>query len=158
MNKKTFTRRANIKALIMLPVLIVICMISSPSVNAQSTEKKDTLKPDSSKIEEDPIYIVAEQMPRFRNQGLYHFQNWVMNNLRYPRKAIKDGTQGMVIARFIIGKDGKVSDVEIHSGISPECDNEVMRVIKKSPRWKPGKQRGKKVRVRHTVPIKFILK
>ena len=76
-------------------------------------------------------------------------------NLKYPNLAKEQGIQGKVYIIFIINKNGSVSDVSVKSGIGGGCDEEALRVIKKMPKWKPGKENGKPVRVRRVYPLTF---
>ena len=77
--------------------------------------------------------------------------------LKYPESAIRDGIQGRVMVDFIIGKDGKVTDVRVTRGVSEELDAEAVKVVAASPKWKPGKVKGNKVRTMITIPVEFRL-
>ena len=83
---------------------------------------------------------------------------WVYQNLKYPEDAVRDGVQGRVMVDFVIEKDGKVTDVRVIRGVDPELDAEAVRVISASPKWKPGKMGGEKVRTSVTVPVEFRLR
>ena len=83
---------------------------------------------------------------------------YLSENVKYPVIAQENGIQGRVICQFVVNKDGKIVDVEVvRSGGDPSLDKEAIRVIKSMPPWKPGKQRGKAVRVKYTVPVNFRL-
>jgi protein TonB len=82
---------------------------------------------------------------------------WIANELKYPAIAQENGVQGRVTVRFIINKDGSVSDAIVVKGIDPHLDKEALRVISKMPNWKPGKQRGQAVRVSYNLPVRFKL-
>jgi TonB family protein len=82
---------------------------------------------------------------------------WVYQYLKYPAEAVRDGVQGRVMVEFIIEKDGKVSDVKVVKSVSEELDAEAVKVVAASPKWKPAKIGGQKVRCRMTVPVDFIL-
>ncbi len=103
-------------------------------------------------IPDVPVYI-AEKMPEFYG----NVNEYLSKNIRYPQIAIDTYTQGRVICQFVIGKDGAVEDVEIVRSIDPSLDKEAMRVIKSMPKWKPGMQNGKPVKVRLTLPVNFRL-
>lgn len=107
-------------------------------------------------IEEEQIFLVVEEMPSFPGgeQEMYRF---VGKNMDYPRMAKESGISGRVFVTFVVEKDGSVTDVKILRGIGGGCDEEAIRVIKSMPRWSPGKQRGKSVRVQYRMPIKFTL-
>ena len=99
---------------------------------------------------------VVEQMPTFPG-GTTELMKYIGEHLKYPPIAAENGTQGKVICRFVIGKDGQVRDVTIARSLDPYCDKEAIRVIKSMPKWIPGKQNGKAVAVNFTVPIVFKL-
>lgn len=107
-------------------------------------------------VDDTPFYIV-EDMPKFRGQGLLAFRNWVMRNLRYPEIAVENGISGKVYIQFVVGYDGNVENVEVFRGVDPSLDQEAVRVVSSSPKWTPGKQRGKPARVQYTLPISFVL-
>lgn len=107
--------------------------------------------------EEEVIFVVVESMPEFPGgqQALFKYIN---ENVKYPVIAQENGIQGRVICQFVVNKDGSIVDIEVvRSGGDPSLDKEAVRVIKSMPKWKPGKQRGKPVRVKFTVPINFKL-
>ena len=77
--------------------------------------------------------------------------------LKYPKAAVRDGIQGRVMIEFVINKDGKISDVKVQRGVSEELDAEAVKVVSASPKWKPGKVNGEKVRCSMTIPVEFRL-
>lgn len=107
--------------------------------------------------EKDEIIIFAEQQPSFPG-GINAFYEYVGKNLEYPRQAIKQGREGKVFVQFVVNKDGSLTDIQVIKGIGDHCDAEAIRVLKTAPRWSPGKQRGKPVRVRMVIPITFKLR
>jgi len=107
--------------------------------------------------EDDLPFIVVEDMPTFQNSGIEGFQKYVMKNMVYNEAARDAGTVGTVIVEFVIGKTGKIEDIKILRGVDPVLDNEVVRVLKNAPGWKPGYQRGNPVKVKFTLPVKFAL-
>lgn len=98
----------------------------------------------------------VEEFPEFPG-GLVAWSKFIQRNLRYPYMAQETGVQGKVFVSFVIEKDGSVSDVSLVRGIGAGCDEEAMRVIKKSPKWKPGKQNKQTVRVRYNMPINYTI-
>ena len=90
--------------------------------------------------------------------GMQNFYRFISKNLKYPRQAKRMGIEGKVFVKFIVSKSGELTNVEIIRGIGGGCDEEAVRIIKKSPRWNPGKQRGVPVKQRMTFPIHFKLK
>ena len=104
-------------------------------------------------------YNDCDQRPMFLNSTdpRAFLDKWVYQYLKYPEEALMDGVQGRVMVDFIIGKDGKVSDVRVVKGVSPELDAEAVKVVSASPKWKPGRRAGEKVRVSMTIPVEFRL-
>ena len=105
-------------------------------------------------------YYDCDQRPMFLNSAdiAPFMDKWVYQNLKYPEDAVRDGVQGRVMVDFVIEKDGKVTDVRVIRGVDPELDAEAVRVISASPKWKPGKMGGEKVRTSVTVPVEFRLR
>ncbi|MCD6564468.1 MAG: energy transducer TonB [Bacteroidales bacterium] len=107
--------------------------------------------------EEAEIFYIVEDMPSFKGKGLNGFRNWVMKNLQYPEIAAENGISGTVYVQFVVEPTGMVNKVTIMRSVDPSLDKEAIRVVKTSPKWTAGKQRGKPVRVAFTFPIKFVL-
>jgi protein TonB len=114
-----------------------------------------TTKPDDSEPSDDPI-IISEVMPEFEG-GLSKFYDYVGKSIKYPKQASRMSIEGKVFVQFVIDKDGGLSDLKVLKGIGGGCDEEALRVLKESPKWKPGKQRGRPVRVKMSLPISFKL-
>lgn len=109
------------------------------------------------KIEKElEVFDVVEEMPEFPG-GSTAMMEYITKNLRYPAKAHQAGIQGRVIANFIVDKDGSIYNPGIIRSVNPDLDAEAIRVLSTMPKWKPGIQGGKEVRVRYTVPINFKL-
>lgn len=107
--------------------------------------------------EEEVIFVVVESMPEFPG-GQQALFKYLSDNVKYPVIAQENGIQGRVICQFVVNRDGSIVDVNVvRSGGDPSLDKEAVRVIKSMPKWKPGKQRGKAVRVKYTVPVNFRL-
>ncbi|MBQ0118434.1 MAG: energy transducer TonB, partial [Bacteroidales bacterium] len=105
----------------------------------------------------DVVFVVVETMPEFPG-GQQALFKYLSENVKYPVIAQENGIQGRVICQFVVNKDGAIVEVEVvRSGGDPSLDKEAVRVIKSMPKWKPGKQRGKPVRVKYTVPVNFRL-
>jgi protein TonB len=105
---------------------------------------------------EDDIFDVVEVEPYFMG-GEKAMQDFIKSKVRYPEMAIQMGDQGKVYVRFVVEKSGAITNVSIARGLTPELDQEAMRVIQMMPNWEPGKQRGKPVRTRVVIPIVFKL-
>jgi len=106
--------------------------------------------------EEEEIYTVVEQTPQFPG-GEKARVDFIKNNLKYPESARKNNVEGTVYITFVVEKDGSVTEVEILRGIEENCNKAALEVVKSMPKWKPGKQRGKPVRVQFNMPIRFKL-
>ena len=107
--------------------------------------------------EEEVVFVVVESMPEFPG-GQQALFKYLSENVKYPVIAQENGIQGRVICQFVVNKDCSIVDVDVvRSGGDPSLDKEAIRVIKSMPKWKPGKQRGKPVRVKYTVPVNFKL-
>ncbi|MBQ5533597.1 MAG: energy transducer TonB, partial [Bacteroidales bacterium] len=102
------------------------------------------------------VFSVVEQEPEYPGgeEAMYKF---LSDNLVYPKAAREKGIQGKVIVEFVVEKNGKISNVKAVKSVSPELDAEAIRVVSKMPKWKPGVQRGEKVRSRWRLPIHFQL-
>ena len=107
--------------------------------------------------EEEEIFMIVESMPEFPG-GQQAMMRYIAENIKYPVIAQENGIQGRVICQFVVEKDGKVSDIQVvRSSGEASLDKEAQRVIGSMPKWKPGKQRGKPVRVKYTLPVNFRL-
>lgn len=107
--------------------------------------------------EEQTIFEVVEQMPEFPDGGMAGLMQYLSKNIKYPTIAQENGTQGRVTVQFVVNKDGSIVDAKVLRGVDPYLDKEALRVIGTMPKWKPGMQRGKPVRVKYTVPVMFRL-
>ena len=83
--------------------------------------------------------------------------SYIGNNLQYPEKAKEKGVQGRAFVKFIVEKDGSISNVEVNRSVNPDLDNEAIQVIKNMPKWNPAKQNGTEVRAYYDVPVTFRL-
>lgn len=105
---------------------------------------------------EEQVFTVVEEMPEYPG-GMSEFMKFIAQNIKYPADALQGKVEGRVIARFVVCKDGSISDIEIMRSVSPSLDAEAVRVLKLMPKWKPGRQRGRAVPVKFTVPVTFRL-
>jgi periplasmic protein TonB len=109
---------------------------------------------DPDKIEQ--AVNVAEK-PYFGVEGDKEFLRWVAKNLIYPQRPLEAGIQGRIFLQFVIEKDGSLSNIKVLRSVDPELDREAIRVLELSPKWNPGKQQGRPVRVYYTFPITFAI-
>ena len=107
-------------------------------------------------VVEQEIFQIVEEMPSYPG-GDKALMEYIAKNIKYPQIARESGIQGRVFVGFVVEPDGHVSNVKLLRGIGGGCDEEAMRVIKSMPKWKPGKQRGKAVRVSYQIPVMFKL-
>ena len=106
--------------------------------------------------ETDRIFTIVEETASPKG-GMAVFYQFVKDNINYPPQAKRMGIQGRVFVEFVIGKDGSLADVRTVKGIGAGCDEEAVRIVQSAPAWNPGKQRGKPVKQRYTLPIIFKL-
>lgn len=104
----------------------------------------------------DTPFVVVEQQPEFPG-GVDALRTFLNKNLAYPRQAASAGVAGRVYISFVVNTDGSLTDVQVLKGIGFGCDEEATRVVQKMPRWRPGKQSGRAVRVKYNLPISFTL-
>ncbi|MBK7440396.1 MAG: energy transducer TonB [Bacteroidetes bacterium] len=134
----------------MKKIFFLLLVIISGEISAQVT---DSLKTSNSPKE---ILVNPEVLPEYPGgtQALYTF---LAKNIKYPKTAKKNNVEGTVYVKFVVDEDGSVINPVIVRGIGAGCDEEVIRVIKKMPKWKPGEINGKKIAVYYTLPCKFSL-
>ncbi|MDR7132098.1 protein TonB [Algoriphagus sp. 4150] len=104
----------------------------------------------------DAIFDVVETQPNPPG-GMSGWNKYLSDNLKYPTQARRMGIEGTVIVVFVVNTDGSIQDVDVLRGIGGGCDEEAIRVVKSAPNWEPGKQRGRPVRTRMRLPIRFKL-
>ena len=103
------------------------------------------------------VYDQVEQMPEFPG-GMPAMIEFLQTNLKYPKDAIKQQVGGRVMVMFVVETDGTLSNVRVAKKVFPSLDSEAVRVVKTMPKWKPGKEKGRPVRVNFTLPVVFSLK
>lgn len=108
--------------------------------------------------EEEVPFSIVEDKPKFQGGDANDFSKWVNSHLEYPEIAKENGVQGKVFLQFTVGTDGKVSNVKVVRGVDPSLDKEAARVVASSPKWTPGKQRDRVVKVTYTFPVIFQLR
>ncbi len=111
---------------------------------------------DDEPTDTNEIYMVVEDSPQFPG-GLQALFDYLHDNIKYPESCRRDSIQGRVIISFVVEKDGSINSAEIVKGVHEQLDAEALRVIDAMPKWKPGKQRGKTVRVKYAIPVNFRL-
>ena len=142
-----------IVVLLMMTVGNIACaqnvplIIDPDKVDQYLAERKDTIN----------VYDCVEQMPSFLG-GTQKLKEFIEENLRYPKELEESCVQGRVIVRFIVERNGKLSNVKVVKSVHPVLDKEALRIVKLMPRWIPGRQNGITVRVKCYIPIIFRLK
>lgn len=129
---------------------------SSEELGEKVEVKYVPIEPEEEEPEEQTIFEVVENMPEFQG-GNAALMQYLSKNIKYPTIAQENGTQGRVIVQFVVNRDGSVVDPVVVRSVDPYLDKEALRVISTMPKWKPGMQRGKAVRVKYTVPVMFRL-
>ena len=132
--------------------------IGTTDFNKGTDDVTAPIAKENAKITEDEnkIFMIVEQMPQFPG-GEQEMMKFISENLKYPGKAQEAGVSGKVIVNFVVGKDGKITQIKVVRGIGSGCDEEAIRVLQKMPPWTPGMMGGKAVPVYFTFPITFRL-
>ena len=133
-------------------ILCIVFLLSANYVFAQDTGGATKQKADTA----EKIFTIVEVMPRFPGDEVELFR-YLLKNVKYPKAARKNKIEGKVILTFVVDKNGTVRDVRVIQSVSPELDEEALRVIKLMPQWTPGTQNDRPVSVYFTIPIKFAL-
>jgi len=134
-------------------------IIKSPKteISKQATESEViTAKKDDADNETSSVFIAVEKVPQFPG-GIDAFYRYLSKNIRYPAAMRDAGVQGKVIVSFVVERDGSLTDLRVTRGVAADIDMEALRVIQESPKWTPGIQNGRPVRVAYSVPIAFNL-
>ena len=151
-----------LKMVFVLPLALLLSVVFSSivteNVKAQTDKVADEKIAISSDQEpqEDQVFTVVEKMPEYPG-GNDARVKFLVENVKYPEEARKNGISGTVYVSFVVEKDGEITNVKILRGVDELLDNEALRVVKMMPAYEPGMQRGKPVRVQFTLPIQFNL-
>ncbi|MBO5922089.1 MAG: energy transducer TonB [Bacteroidaceae bacterium] len=128
----------------MKKLFLIVFFMAFVSVNAYSQSKE----------QDDAVYSIVSEQPSFPG-GMQEMMKFISENRKYPAEAKAKDIHGKVIVAFVVERDGSLSDVKIRRGIGYGCDEEAIRLIKSMPKWTPGKQNGKAVRVSFMLPVTF---
>ena len=123
------------------------------TLNQEYTTENIILTADAENLTVELKKVVTPEYPG----GPAECMKFLSKNIRYPKKARENGTQGRVVVQFVVDKDGSIDDIKIVKSVSRELNNEAKRVVKRMPKFKPGTIGGEPVRVRYTMPIMFRL-
>ena len=156
-NKQTPILFAGFKCLLFaISALVLLVIVVAPArANAQDKRGKTT-QTRKDTATDDKVYEVCEQMPIFEG-GDAALLKYLRENLKYPDKTKDRGVQGRLVIGFIVEKDGSLTDVKVLRPVDIDLDAEVLRLVKGMPKWIPGRQNGKRVRVRYLLPIHICL-
>ncbi len=143
-----------------IDVFMIDCEIGSLQVTEQNASNLHFViaydGPSSSKSPGSDAFDVVEEMPVYPG-GMPAMMDFFYKNMKYPKEAFDAKQEGRVIAQFVVEKDGSITDAHIVKSVSPALDAEALRIVNAMPNWTPGRQNGKPVRVKYTVPISFKL-
>ena len=128
--------------------------VTSAVKNTAEIGEKAVESSDPKKVFTGKVYDLVDEMPSFPG-GLEELYKWIDNNVQYPAVARENGIEGRVILKFIVEKDGSLSDSIVIHSVHPMVDREALRLVGQMPKWNPGKRAGIPVRVRYCLPIKF---
>ncbi len=135
----------------------LVSLEDDPNLGVAIMDYVAAVEPEAT-VEDDIPFAIVEDKPSFMGGDENEFTKWVFKNLTYPESAKENGVQGRVTVEFVVTAQGNVTNVRVLRGVDPALDREAVDVIKKSPKWTPGKQRGKAVRVKYIFPVIFQLR
>ena len=133
------------KKFFLMSLMAVCCLVTASAQKTVVSQKNQK------------VYDVAEQMPEYPG-GMPAMFEFLMKNLQYPKDAEKQKVEGRVMVMFVVETDGSISDVKVAKKTFPSLDAEAVRVVQSMPKWTPGRDKGKVVRVQYTLPVSFRLK
>ena len=133
------------KKLILMSMMAIVCLMTASAQKTVVSQSKQN------------VYDAVEQMPEFPG-GMPAMIEYLQTNLKYPKDAIKQQVGGRVMVMFVVETDGSLSNVRVARKVFPSLDAEAVRVVKSMPKWKPGKEKGRLVRVNYTLPVVFSIK
>ena len=131
--------------------------VSFDEFDADAEIVTQVVEVEEEEIEEDQPFIKVEKMPTFRGGDLNQFRNWVQGRLRYPQIAQENGISGRVTLSFVVERDGSVTNIQVLQSPDRSLAEEATRVVGNSPKWEPGMQSNKPVRVKYTLPVVFTI-
>lgn len=135
-------------------IMVLAGLLACSTATAQETIIP--YRPGCGPVDEEKVYDVVEWMPSFPG-GIEALKAFLAKNLRFPKELEETCVQGRVIITFIVEKDGSLSHAKVIRSVDPALDKEALRVVKKMPKWIPGQQNDRKVRVRYIIPVTFRL-
>lgn len=168
MNRKRSHGIGRIKCVMFVPLMLLLMVVNNMELLARIVvlptppppmELPITTHDAVEEVDEEwqnQVFTVVEQMPKFPG-GEQALMQYIARSIKYPEEAQRSGVQGRVISSFVVDEQGQIKDITVVRGVHASLDEEAVRVIAQSPKWEPGRQRGKSVQVRYTLPILFRL-
>ena len=138
-------QRKKMKKLILMSLMAICCLMTASAQKTVVSQKNQK------------VYEEVEQMPEYPG-GMLAMMEFLQTNMKYPKDAEKQKVEGRVMVMFVVETDGSVSDVKVAKQVFPSLDAEAIRVVEAMPKWTPGRDKGKVVRVKYNLPIVFRLK
>jgi protein TonB len=135
---------------------VLLSQTSTDQIEVAGTGNGDDLFDGEYGEDTNEPFFMVEVMPSFKGGDINKFRDWVLLRTNYPQVAIDNKIQGRVFLTFIVETDGTVSNVTVYKGVDPIIDNEAIKTIESSPKWSPGLQRGRPVRVRFQMSLNFV--
>ncbi|MEP5611453.1 MAG: energy transducer TonB [Cyclobacteriaceae bacterium] len=126
-------------------------------INEQTTIEDIVYEAPSQEEDADELFTVVEKFPAPAG-GMKAFNEYLSKNIKYPKSAMRLGISGRVFLKFVVERDGSLTDIRVVKGVGGGCDKEAIRVLSSAPAWEPGKQRGRPVRVSMILPITFVMR
>lgn len=158
MNKRRTKGIRRVKYALFVPLAAALLVVSNIETVARAQKvNKTTAVEKENYAENDSVFDVCEHLPDFPG-GDKGLMTYLQQNVKYPKSAEKNKQEGHVIVRFVVEKDGSLTDFAVARSVSPALDAEALRVAKMMPKWIPAKNKGKTVRMRYNIPIKFSLR
>jgi protein TonB len=127
--------------------VLVVFMLTKNITHAQNNTSNDSIY-NFENLDKEPVF----------NEGNGDLNEFIKKNIMYPKQSRKDQIEGKVYVQFVIEKNGKVTNIKILKGLNEDCNKEVIRIVDKMPRWKPGEKNNQPVRTFFNLPVKFSLK
>ena len=159
--KNKSQKKSLLKYLLSAPLFVLMLILSSATINHDSTKSRSNAlannKLQATQKPKDKVFTVVEKAPSYPG-GLDNFYKFLAANIHYPAEMREKKVEGKVFVSFIVEEDGSLSNMKILREPGYGSGKETVRVMKLSPKWIPGVQNGKKVRVQYTVPVTFTLK
>lgn len=153
MNKKRTRTVGRIKYALFIPLAITLLLASN--ISCISVEDQDEIpEVPVSRVVEGEVFQIVDEMPDFPG-GMAECMKFLSRNIKYPPQALE--VQGQVIVQFVVTKEGYVAQPRVVRSVDPFLDAQALRVVNAMPQWKPGRQKGKAVNVRYTIPVRFRL-